>query len=129
MSAELFLRQTRERFPHFHEVDGEISPIEKGGSDRQYYRVQFGAHHSLILVKYNVGKDENARFVGIAKFLVSVGINAPLIHYHDPVEGLIWMQDLGDKDLWSYRKESWPVRRLLYETTLNQIGRLHGVDP
>jgi N-acetylmuramate 1-kinase len=128
MSLQLLLLQTRERFPHRAESGVEILPIEKGGSDRLYYRVRLGADFSLILVKYNLQKEENTRFVGIANFLNVVGVNAPLIYFHDPEEGLIWMQDLGETDLWHYRQTRWAIRRKLYESTLEQMARLHGVD-
>jgi len=52
-------------------------------------------------------------------------IRAPRIYYHDPDEGLIWIEDLGDKDLFSYRRESWLVRRTFYESALDEISRLH----
>ena len=69
MSLERLIDQTRERFPHYHESKVEILPLEKGGSDRYYYRVRLSADHSLILVKYNPEKPENERFVAIANFL------------------------------------------------------------
>ena len=56
MSLERLIDQTRERFPHYNESKVEILPLEKGGSDRRYYRVRFSADHSLILVKYNPGE-------------------------------------------------------------------------
>jgi aminoglycoside/choline kinase family phosphotransferase len=35
------------------------------------------------------------------------------------------MEDLGDRDLWSYRMASWPERRPLYESALNAVAKLH----
>ena len=128
MSVDLLLDQTRERFPHYNQAKVEILPLEKGGSDRRYYRVRFSGDYSLILVKYNLEKAENARFVGIANFLDGIGVNAPLIYFHDPDQGLIWMQDLGEEDLWQYREDSWPVRRRFYEATLEQVMVLHQTD-
>jgi len=129
MSVELLLDQTRERFPDCNPSKLEILPIEKGGSDRRYYRVRFSAEHSLILVKYNLDKAENSRFAGIAQFLRGVGVNVPSIHFHDPGQGLIWMQDLGEIDLWQYRAVSWGIRCRLYEATLNQVIVLHKTQP
>ena len=56
MSIERLIDQTRERFPHYNESNVEILPLEKGGSDRHYYRVCFSVAHSLILVKYDPEK-------------------------------------------------------------------------
>jgi aminoglycoside/choline kinase family phosphotransferase len=128
MSLERLIHQTRERFPHYDKAQVEILPLDKGGSDRRYYRVRFSADHSLILVKYNLEKFENERFVAIADFLGGIGVNAPSVYHHDHEQGLIWMQDLGDDDLWQYRTESWAVRRRLYEAALDQAAVLHAAE-
>lgn len=129
MTLNLLIDHTRQRFPHYHDSTFDIRPLEKGGSDRKYYRIRFSADSSLILVKYQKEKPENLRFVAVANFLDGIGVNAPLIYFHDDEEGLIWMQDLGEEDLWHHRTESWPVRRILYERTLDQVIRLHQTDP
>jgi hypothetical protein len=123
--TDLLLRQTRLHFPRFEEAQVEITPIEKGGSDRRFYRVRSSPDHTLILVKYNLEREENRHYVNIAQFLAQHGIRAPKIYFHDPVQGLIWLEDLGATDLWSYRDEPWPVRRDLYESALEQIAKLH----
>ena len=126
-SSDLLLRQTRLHFPRFDAAKVEITPIEKGGSDRRFYRVRSSAEHTLILVKYNLDREENRHYVRIAEFLAQNGIRAPRIYFHDPVEGLIWIEDLGETDLWSYRGESWSLRRGLYESALEQVAMLHGL--
>ena len=128
MSLERLIDQTRERFPHYTESKVEILPLEKGGSDRRYYRVRFSADHSLILVKYNPEKPENERFVAIANFLNGIGVQAPLIYYHDQDQALIWMQDLGEEDLWHHKNEPWAVRRCFYEAALDQAALLHSSE-
>jgi aminoglycoside/choline kinase family phosphotransferase len=129
MNINRLIDQTRERFPHYSESKVEVLPLEKGGSDRRYYRIRFSADHSLILVKYNPEKPENERFVAIANFLNGIGVNAPLIYFHDQEQALIWMQDLGEEDLWHHRNEPWGVRRRFYETALDQAAFLHRSDP
>ncbi len=122
---ENLLRQTRLHFPRFEEAQVKITPIEKGGSGRKFYRIEFSPGQSIILVKYDREREENTRFVEIARFLGEEEIRAPRIHFHDPGEGLIWMEDLGDRDLWSYRAATWEVRRPLYESALATIAKLH----
>jgi hypothetical protein len=126
--SETLLEQTRIRFPRFEEATVEIAPIEKGGSDRKFYRIQFSPEQSVILVKYSREKTENQRYVEIAEFLSAQGIRAPRIHFHDPAEGLIWIEDLGERDLWSYRDESWRVRRAFYESALEEVAKLHRIS-
>ena len=84
---------------------------------------------SVVLVKYSREQTENERYVEIAKFLTAHGVRVPKIYFHDPAEGLIWIEDLGERDLWSYRNESWLVRRGLYQSALEEVAKLHDVSP
>jgi aminoglycoside/choline kinase family phosphotransferase len=122
---QLLLRQTRMRFPDFGAARVEITPIEKGGSDRKFYRVRCSSEQTLVLVKYNLEREENRHYVEIAQFLGSHGIRVPKIYFHDEREGLIWIEDLGETDLWSYREESWLVRRALYLSALDEMAKIH----
>jgi aminoglycoside/choline kinase family phosphotransferase len=123
--TELLLQQTRIHFPRLEEATVKITPIEKGGSDRKFYRVRCSPEQTIILVKYNLEREENRHYVEIAEFLAEHRIRAPKIYFHDAAEGLIWIEDLGKSDLWSYREESWLVRRALYESALDEIVKLH----
>jgi N-acetylmuramate 1-kinase len=125
MRTEFLLRRTRMHFPLLEVADVRIRPIEKGGSDRKFYRIRCSANQRLILVKYNLEREENRHYVEIAKFLDTKGIRVPKIYFHDAAEGLIWIEDLGERDLYSYRHESWLVRRAFYESALDQIIKLH----
>ena len=126
--SETLLQQTRLHFPRFAEAEVKISPIEKGGSGRRFYRIQFSPEQTVVLVKYSRDQAENQRYVEIAQFLAEHSIRAPKIHFHDPEEGLIWIEDLGENDLWSYREENWPKRRVLYESALEGIAKLHRIS-
>lgn len=126
--SDTLLQQTRIRFPRFEEAEVRISPIEKGGSDRKFYRIRITREQSIVLVKYSRELAENQRYVEIAQFLAAHGVRAPKIYFHDPAEGLIWIEDLGERDLWSYRDESWVVRRGFYESALEEIAKLHRVS-
>jgi aminoglycoside/choline kinase family phosphotransferase len=115
---------------HFPRLDVDhikIKPIEKGGSDRKFYRIHCSADQALILVKYNLEREENRHYVQIAQFLDAHGIRVPKIYFHDPAEGLIWIEDLGERDLYSYQHESWLVRAAFYESALDQIVKLHSL--
>ena len=125
MSLERLLLQTQERFPGYHHSTVKISPLEKGGSERKFYRIRSGEENPVILVKYSGNKEENRHYVDIAQFLAASKVRVPAIYYHDPSEGLIWMEDLGDEDLWSWRQASWKVQRALYEAALSEAGKLH----
>jgi aminoglycoside/choline kinase family phosphotransferase len=123
--TDLLLRKTRIHFPRLDEATVEITPIERGGSDRKFYRVRCSPEQTIILVKYGFEREENRHYVQIAEFLAEHGIRAPKIHFHDSAEGLIWIEDLGKTDLWSCREESWLVRRAFYESALDEVVKLH----
>src|SRR5438046_6302175 len=127
MRTEFLLRRTRMHFPLLDVADVKIRPIEKGGSDRKFYRIRCSPNQTLILVKYNLERAENRHYVEIAKFLEAHGIRAPKIYFHDATEGLIWIEDMGEQDLYSYRGDSWLVRRTFYESALDEIIKLHGL--
>ena len=69
MRTEFLLRRTRMHFPLLDATDVKIHPIEKGGSDRKFYRIRCSPNQTLILVKYNLEREENRHYVEIAKFL------------------------------------------------------------
>jgi aminoglycoside/choline kinase family phosphotransferase len=127
MRTDLLLRRTRKHFPRLDVAEIKIAPIQKGGSDRKFYRIRCSAEQALILVKYNLEREENRQYVTIASFLTEHRIRVPEIYFHDADEGLIWLEDLGERDLYSYRDESWLVRRAFYESALDQIATLHAL--
>ena len=114
-------------FPRLDVAEIEISPIHRGGSDRKFYRIRCSPAQALILVKYNLEREENRHYVPIAKFLGEHRMRVPEVYFHDPDEGLIWLEDLGELDLYSYRLDSWLVRRAFYESALDQIATLHSL--
>ena len=127
MRTDLLVRRTRKHFPLLDVAEIQINAIQKGGSDRKFYRIRCSAEQALILVKYNTERQENRHYVTIANFLSEHRIRVPEIYFHDATEGLIWLEDLGERDLYGYRGESWLVRRAFYESALDQIAILHGL--
>ncbi len=124
MKIDLLLRQTRMHFPRFDDKI-DIAPIERGGSDRKFYRIRSSPEQSIILVKYSLEREENRYYVRIAQFFAKHGMRVPQIYFHDPAEGLIWIEDLGELDLFGYRDEPWLVRRAFYESAFDEIAKLH----
>lgn len=116
---------TAARFPAFAAGMLALEPLEKGGSDRKFYRVRAQGLEPLIFVQYGQLREENRHYVEIGAFLHAAGVRVPVMHLHEAAEGRIWMEDLGDVDLWATRAEPWPVRRALYEATLREVRSLH----
>lgn len=125
MQDESVILFTKERFPTLAGGDFRVAPLEKGGSGRKFYRISGADAASMIVVKYTPQRPENLRYVDIAQFLDGSSVRVPRIFFHDPTEGLIWMQDLGEDDLWTHRDADWDVRRPLYQSALESAARLH----
>jgi len=124
LAVNQVIHHTIENFPDYSPEAFEVTLVDKGGSDRKFYRIVAG-DRSMILVKYSHGREENRHYVDIARFLGRAGLQVPHIYLHDPEEGLIWMQNLGEQDLWSFRQAPWDVRRPLYESALIEAFKLH----
>ncbi len=116
---------TAERFPLYTPDTLALEPLEKGGSDRKFYRVSAPGRESLIFVQYGQLREENKHYVEIGAFLAEAGVRVPAMLWHEETEGRIWMEDLGDLDLWAFRHRPWSERRPLYEATLREVRRLH----
>ncbi len=106
-------------------VSIELSPLEGRGSDRTFFRLKWNRNDSAILVHYDPKRMENAYYADTSVFLREIDVPAPRLIRHDPASYLIVMEDLGDTDLWSFRKNSWEIRRTLYQKTLTVVHRLH----
>ena len=102
-----------------------MDELEKGGSDRKYYRIRVTDERSLILVRYGESREENRYYCAIAEFLAGMGIHVPEIYHHDEQERLIWMEDLGETDLWAFRGAGWETLRGYYGLTLDEMAVLH----
>ena len=134
MFSESLIDQTLLRFPRSERAAIKIQPLDKGGSDRSYYRLEMGGDGpdgggSMILVKYGDLREENRHYVSIAQFLDTMGIKVPRIFFHDEEQSLIWMEDLGEIDLWERRAEAWPQLGALYRSALDQAFRMHMIAP
>ena len=106
-------------------VSLKLSPLEGRGSDRSFFRLGWDRKDSAILVHYDPKRIENTYYADIAAFLRDSGVPVPRLIRHDPNRCLIVMEDLGDTDLWSFRKTAWEIRRVLYQKTLFIVFRLH----
>ncbi|HOF04997.1 MAG TPA: phosphotransferase [Syntrophales bacterium] len=102
-----------------------LVPITRGGSDRRFYRVLLPAGRTFLFMAYGRSQEENACWAGIAAFLAELDVPVPAVYGHDPERGLVVMEDLGDRDLWSFRHESWGVRGGLYRRVLARIAPLY----
>ncbi len=113
---------------HLGAKDFDLKPIKKGGSDRGFSRVSLPDKTSCVFMHYGDEVAENAYWAGINSFMASLAINVPRIIAQDMPKHFIFLEDLGDVDLWSERFLPWEERRDYYFQALTQIYRLHSFD-
>ena len=106
-----------------------VGKIERGGSDREFYRVRGGGAEPFIIIIYGRGRRENAHYAEVAAFLRAHQVAVPKVLFHDSDAAVIAMQDLGGRDLWSFRASPWDVRRVLYQSALREVHRFHSIMP
>ncbi|MGO9139815.1 MAG: aminoglycoside phosphotransferase family protein [Syntrophales bacterium] len=100
-------------------------PLAKRGSGRSFHRIRYKDHGSVVFMCYDQARKENSYYAAIADFLLKIQVPVPRILAHDHLRGFVVMEDLGDRDLWSYRDESWTKRGAYYRATLSVAYRLH----
>lgn len=125
---DFLLHESRLRVPGWATAGLEIALIQKGGSDRHYFRVSaFGPHDgppSAILMAYTDRRADNLSFFAATEVLGLTGARVPEIFHHDPLRKLAWIEDLGREDLWEWRADD-AMRLPLYRSALRQVACLH----
>jgi aminoglycoside/choline kinase family phosphotransferase/choline kinase len=125
LSKKIMIDSSRKALGLSESVFIELFPLEGKGSDRTFFRLKWNRKDSAILIHYDPKRVENTYYADIAAFLHDIDVPVPRLIHHDPANCLIVMEDLGDTDLWSFRKTPWETRRALYQKTLTIAHRLH----
>ena len=125
ISPDQIIRFARKALGLSESVSLKLSLLEGRGSDRTFFRIKWNRKNSAIVVHYNSKRIENMYYADIAAFLRKIDVPVPRLTRHDPARCLIVMEDLGDTNLWSFRKTPWETRQALYQKTISVMHRLH----
>lgn len=101
-----------------------VQPLPVRGSNRAFFRITWD-DSSVILVRYDPGREENNYYAEIAIFLKSIGVSVPAVHGHDPARRLLLLEDMGADDLFSFKKTGREQLYTLYQNILKEIHVLH----
>lgn len=106
-----------------------MDPVTGGGSGRIFYRLHYSPQgRSLIVMHYDLDRPDNRRFVPVTCFLRDeLNVAVPELYQFDEERRLVWLQDLGETDLWSQRLQGWPRVQTLYQQTLDEVWKIHAV--
>ncbi|MEM9478075.1 MAG: phosphotransferase [Verrucomicrobiota bacterium] len=129
LTETAILERTRAVFPELEKAEISISPVGEGGSDRVYWRIESESpSRSLIFMEYTDARPDNALFVPVSSFLEKNGIAAPRVYSWVEDERLVWLEDLGNNELWNLRNEPWETLRPAYEAALTEVSKLHNIN-
>jgi len=125
---DFLLHESRLRLPGWATAGLALALIQKGGSDRHYFRVSATGVHdgppSAILMVYTDRRADNLSFFAATEVIGLTGARTPEIYHHDANNKLAWMEDLGREDLWEWRGDD-RLRLPLYRSALRQVACLH----
>lgn len=125
---EALLIFTREQFPELNGTPCEVEVILKGASDRHFYRLNWqGDRAPMILMVYTLARRDNPKFVPATYRLKKIGAHVPQVYAFDEQRLCVWLEDLGRIDLQSFNDQPWDRRLPLYQATLREAAKFHGV--
>ncbi len=104
---------------------GRIEEIAAGASGRVFFRIRRGGR-TRVLMHYPVDGEENGLFAGIGRALRGAGIPVPEILAFDPDRRLVWLEDLGERDLFALRSAP-AARRPAYRRTVEVLVRIQAL--
>jgi len=121
----------------FGDSDIKIGALPKSGSDRKYFRITSGINN--VIGAYNPNIEENEAFIGFTKHFISKGLRVPEIFGYLPEKFIYFLQDLGDKNLFTWlqqkeenrgfdRQAEDMYRKILDELINFQINGIDGLD-
>jgi aminoglycoside/choline kinase family phosphotransferase len=125
---EALLFFTHAQFPELKGIACEIEVILKGASDRHFYRLNWqDGRPPMILMVYTLARRDNPKFVPATYRLEKIGAHVPHVLAFDEQRLCVWLEDLGRVDLQSFNHQPWSRRLPLYEATLREAAKFHGV--
>ena len=106
--------------------DYELQPASADASFRRYFRLNSGessneasGENTRIIMDAPPDREDSRPFVDIARRLVRIGLNAPVILNEDLEQGFLVLSDLGDTTYLSVLKESNADR--LYRSAMDAL--------
>lgn len=101
-----------------------LEPIKRGASGRTIVRVKSTLRDPFIGMHWTDEREDNERFVPVARFLKQAKLPVPEILHDRPRYRVALIQDLGDVDLLSLRDSPFEKRIPYYESAMKMVDRL-----
>ena len=108
--------------------EAAIVPLAGDASFRRYFRV-IDAGRTAVLMDAPPDKEDSRPFLDLAAHLVSLGFSAPRALAVDLDEGLILLEDFGDKRVAPLLAADLAPERAIYEAAIDILAALHEHAP
>lgn len=107
-------------------VPVRMSRLAGDASTRIYVRAWYvDGSTALIMLQPDPGLGQEASFIDVQGFLERLGLPVPRIHFHDPYQGVVVLEDMGDDLLETVAERSDERRiRSLYTDAVNLLLRM-----
>ena len=102
--------------------DGRIAPASVDASFRRYFRVTRGAD-TYIAMDAPPEKENVAPFVNVARMMLKIGLNVPVVLAQDAQNGYLLLSDLGTRQYLDELKSAAAAERL-YGDALDALSTL-----
>lgn len=124
MPTEAILSTARQFLGVDPTVPITLEPIKRGASGRTIVRVKSPLREPFIGIHWTEDREDNERFVPVARFLKQAKLRVPEILHERARYHVALVEDLGDRDLLSFKDRPFAERLPLYESAFRQIDRL-----
>lgn len=109
-------------------ADAQILPLAGDASFRRYFRVRHGSRRAVLMDAPPPHEDPRP-FVRVANWLEEIGLVAPRVLAADLEQGLLLLDDLGDRRMREAVDAEPEAERELYETAVDVLVHLHRQPP
>ncbi len=109
-------------------ADAQILPLAGDASFRRYFRVRHGSRRAVLMDAPPPHEDPRP-FVKVANWLEEIGLVAPRVLAADLDQGLLLLDDLGDRRMREAVDAEPEAERELYETAVDVLVHLHRQPP
>lgn len=126
LSEETDLRSRLDCLAKIHRAPMRTDPMAGDASTRTYFRAWYpDGSTAVIMLQPEPGRDQEASFLDVHRFLQRLDLPVPQIQFHDAEQGILVLEDMGDELLETAVARSDPGRiRALYTEAVDLLIRM-----
>ena len=106
----------------------DVAPLAGDASFRRYFRVQHG-HGKAMLMHAPPPHEDPRPFLHVAGWLIEQGLRGPDIHFAEPDQGWVLLEDFGDDRMRDWLDLHPSGESEAYRTAIDTLVELHAKGP